>query len=84
VLIDYATTKGGINAITKGLAMQLAPKGIRVNAVAPGPFWTVLQITEGKPQDKIAKFGEDTALGRMSQPVECAPAFVFLASPESS
>lgn len=84
VLVDYATTKGAINAFTKGLAMQLAPQGIRVNAVAPGPIWTVLQVTEGQPQDKLAEFGENTALGRMGQPVECAPAYVFLASSESS
>ncbi|WP_062207752.1 SDR family oxidoreductase [Demequina oxidasica] len=84
ILVDYATTKAGINGFTKGLAMQLAPRGIRVNAVAPGPIWTVLQVTDGQPQDKIEHFGENTALGRMGQPVELAPAYVFLASPESS
>lgn len=84
VLIDYASTKATINAFTKGLAQQLAPKGIRVNAVAPGPIWTVLQVTDGQPQDKIAEFGEDTPLGRAGQPAELAPAYVFLASAESS
>ncbi|MDR7185470.1 NAD(P)-dependent dehydrogenase (short-subunit alcohol dehydrogenase family) [Microbacterium trichothecenolyticum] len=84
ILVDYASTKATINAFTKGLAQQLAPKGIRVNAVAPGPIWTPLQVTDGQPQDKIAHFGENTPLGRMGQPAELAPAFVFLASPESS
>ncbi|MGZ0712780.1 SDR family oxidoreductase (plasmid) [Coraliomargarita sp. W4R53] len=84
VLIDYASTKATINTFTKGLAQQLAPKGIRVNAVAPGPIWTVLQVTDGQPQEKIAHFGEDTPLGRMGQPAELAPAYVFLASAESS
>jgi len=84
VLLDYASTKWAINGFTKALAQQLAPKGIRVNAVAPGPVWTVLQVTEGQPQEKIAEFGEDTPLGRMGQPAEMAPAFVFLASAESS
>ena len=84
VLVDYATTKDGINGFTKGLAMQVASKGIRVNAVAPGPVWSVLQVTEGQPEEKLEGFGENTALGRMGQPVEMAPAYVFLASPESS
>lgn len=84
ILVDYAATKAAINAATKALAMQLAPRGIRVNAVAPGPIWTPLQVTEGQPPEKLDGFGEDTALGRMGQPVECAPAFVYLASPESS
>jgi NAD(P)-dependent dehydrogenase (short-subunit alcohol dehydrogenase family) len=84
VLLDYASTKWAINGFTKAVAQQLAPKGIRVNAVAPGPVWTVLQVTEGQPQDKIAEFGEDTPLGRMGQPAEMAPAYVFLASAESS
>src|SRR6478752_1809400 len=72
ILVDYASTKATINAFTKALAQQLAPKGIRVNAVAPGPVWTVLQVTEGQPQDKIAHFGENTPLGRMGQPAELA------------
>ncbi len=84
ILVDYASTKATINAFTKGLAQQLAPKGIRVNAVAPGPIWTVLQVTEGQPQEKIATFGENTPLGRMGQPAELAPAYVFLASAEAS
>ena len=84
ILIDYASTKATINAFTKALAQQVAPKGIRVNAVAPGPVWTVLQVTDGQPQEKIAKFGENTPLGRMGQPAELAPAYVFLASAESS
>ncbi|MFS0866730.1 SDR family oxidoreductase [Microbacterium sp. 179-B 1A2 NHS] len=84
ILVDYASTKATINAFTKALAQQLAPKGIRVNAVAPGPIWTPLQVSDGQPQEKVAQFGEDTPLGRMGQPAELAPAYVFLASPESS
>jgi NAD(P)-dependent dehydrogenase (short-subunit alcohol dehydrogenase family) len=84
ILLDYAATKAAINGWSKGLAMQLAPRGIRVNAVAPGPIWTPLQVTEGQPPEKIEDFGKNTALGRPGQPVEVAPAFVFLASPESS
>jgi NAD(P)-dependent dehydrogenase (short-subunit alcohol dehydrogenase family) len=84
ILVDYASTKATINAFTKGLAQQLAPKGIRVNAVAPGPIWTPLQPSDGQPQEKIAEFGKDTPLGRMGQPAELAPAYVFLASAESS
>ena len=84
ILVDYASTKATINAFTKGLADQLAPRGIRVNAVAPGPIWTPLQPSDGQPQEKIAEFGEETPLGRMGQPAELAPAYVFLASAESS
>ncbi|CAN7524201.1 SDR family oxidoreductase [Microbacterium foliorum] len=84
ILVDYASTKATINAFTKGLADQLAPKGIRVNAVAPGPIWTPLQPSDGQPQEKLLEFGEDTPLGRMGQPAELAPAYVFLASAESS
>ncbi len=83
-LVDYASTKATINNFTKGLSQQLAPKGIRVNAVAPGPIWTPLQPSGGQPQDKLPSFGEQTPLGRMGQPAELAPAFVFLASAESS
>ncbi len=83
-LLAYASTKAAINNFTKGLAEELAPKGIRVNAVAPGPVWTVLQPTDGQPQEKLPEFGKDTGLGRAGQPTEVAPAFVFLASPESS
>ena len=84
ILVDYASTKATINAFTKGLAAQLAPKGIRVNAVAPGPIWTPLQPSDGQPQEKIEEFGAETPLGRMGQPAELAPAYVFLASAESS
>ena len=84
IIVDYATTKAGINGFTKGLAMQLAQKGIRVNAVAPGPVWTPLQVTQGQPPEKLDGFGDNTAMGRVGQPVEMAPAYVFLASPESS
>ncbi|MEE1619817.1 SDR family oxidoreductase [Zafaria sp. Z1313] len=83
-LLDYASTKAAINSFTKGLAMQLAPKGIRVNAVAPGPVWTPLQVSDGQPKDKLPEFGHNTPLGRAGQPVEVAPAYVFLASAESS
>ena len=84
ILVDYASTKATINTFTKALAQQLAPKGIRVNAVAPGPIWTPLQVTDGQPQEKIAEFGQQTPLGRAGQPAELAPAYVFLASAESS
>lgn len=84
VLVDYATTKAAINAFTKGIAQQLAPRGIRANAVAPGPVWTALQPSHGQPEEKIENFGEDTPLGRMGQPAELAPSYVFLASAESS
>lgn len=83
-LIDYASTKAAINAFTKALAQQLAPRGIRVNAVAPGPIWTPLQVSDGQPKDALPEFGKDTPLGRAGQPTELAPAYVFLASPESS
>jgi NAD(P)-dependent dehydrogenase (short-subunit alcohol dehydrogenase family) len=66
------------------LAADLAPRGIRVNAVAPGPVWTPLQVSDGQPSEKLDGFGDSSWLGRTSQPVEQAPAYVFLASPESS
>jgi len=84
MIINYATTKFGINGFTKALAADLAPRGIRVNAVAPGPVWTPLQVTDGQPAAKLDGFGSSSWLGRTSQPVEQAPAYVFLASPESS
>ena len=84
ILIDYATTKAAINAFSKGLAQQLAPRGIRVNAVAPGPVWSPLQVSQGQPSAKIPEFGKSTPIGRAGQPAELAPAYVFLASPESS
>lgn len=83
-LIDYATTKAAIVGFTHGLGKQLAPKGIRVNAVAPGPIWTPLQPSYGQPMEKLVKFGEQSAFGRAGQPAELAPAYVFLASQESS
>jgi NAD(P)-dependent dehydrogenase (short-subunit alcohol dehydrogenase family) len=83
-LLDYASTKAAINAFTKGLAKQLAPRGIRVNAVAPGPVWTPLQVVEGQPKEALPEFGHSTPLGRAGMPVELAPAYVFLASAESS
>lgn len=84
VLLDYASTKAAIKAFTNGLAQQVAADGIRVNAVAPGPFWTPLQVTEGQPQEKIDGFGQQSWLGRAGHPVEIAPAYVYLASAESS
>jgi NAD(P)-dependent dehydrogenase (short-subunit alcohol dehydrogenase family) len=84
LLADYAMTKGAINTFTKVLAMQLAPRGIRVNAVAPGPTWTVLQAAGGQPPGKLPHFGGSVPMGRPGQPAELAPAFVYLASAESS
>lgn len=83
-LLDYASTKGAITTFTKGLAQMLAKKGIRVNAVAPGPIWTPLQPSGGQPPEKLEKFGQDTPLGRAGQPAELASTYVFLASQESS
>ena len=82
-LLDYASTKAAILNFTRGLSQQLAPQGIRVNAVAPGPIWTPL-IPATMPADHIGEFGTDTPLGRAGQPAELAPAYVFLASGESS
>jgi NAD(P)-dependent dehydrogenase (short-subunit alcohol dehydrogenase family) len=84
VLLDYAQTKASLVAFTKSLAKQLGPKGIRVNAVAPGPYWTVLQTSGGQPQEKVEQFGGDTPLGRPGQPVEIAPLYVTLASDQCS
>ena len=80
ILVDYAQTKACNVAFTKSLAQQLGPRGIRVNAVAPGPYWTPLQSSGGQPQSKVQKFGEDTPLGRPGQPVEIAPLYVLFAS----
>jgi NAD(P)-dependent dehydrogenase (short-subunit alcohol dehydrogenase family) len=82
-LLDYATTKAGIVNFTKGLAKMLADRGIRVNAVAPGPIWTPL-IPATMPESKVASHGQETPLGRAGQPAEVAPAYVFFASQESS
>jgi NAD(P)-dependent dehydrogenase (short-subunit alcohol dehydrogenase family) len=83
-LLDYASTKAAINTFTKALSQQVAGRGIRVNAVAPGPVWTPLQVAGGQPTEALGEFGAQTPLGRQGQPAEMAPAFVFLASPESS
>lgn len=83
-IIDYAATKGAIMIFTKGLAKQLASEGIRVNAVAPGPVWTPLQVTGGQTMEALAKFGANTPMGRPGQPAELAPLYVLLASGESS
>jgi NAD(P)-dependent dehydrogenase (short-subunit alcohol dehydrogenase family) len=82
-LLDYATTKAGIVNFTKGLGQMLAERGIRVNAVAPGPIWTPL-IPATMPPERVEKFGSDTPLGRAGQPAELAPVYVLLASDEAS
>jgi len=79
-LIDYSATKGAIHAFTKALATQLLPRGIRVNAVAPGPVWTPLNPADKQAPD-VAEFGRDSDMGRAAQPEELSPAYVFLASP---
>jgi NAD(P)-dependent dehydrogenase (short-subunit alcohol dehydrogenase family) len=83
-LLDYATTKAAIANFTHGFAQQVAEKGIRVNAIAPGPIWTPLQPSKGQTAEKIPQFGGQSAYGRPGQPAEVAPAYVFLASQESS
>ncbi|UAK24078.1 SDR family oxidoreductase [Sphingomonas nostoxanthinifaciens] len=83
-ILDYAATKGAIMIWTKGLAKQLAPKGIRVNGVAPGPFWTPLQVTGGQTPEKLVAFGETTPMGRPGQPAELGPVYVALADPALS
>jgi len=83
-ILDYATSKGAIEIFTKGLAKQLASHGIRVNAVAPGPVWTPLQISGGQLEGKIAKFGQNTPIGRAGQPAELASLYVTLAESGSS
>lgn len=83
-LLDYASTKFAINGFTRGLAKQVAPKGIRVNSVAPGPIWTPLQISGGQPSENIPEFGQETPLKRSGQPVELSSVYVFLASDDAS
>ncbi len=83
-LADYAMTKAGIADFTKTIAKQLIEKGIRVNGVAPGPFWTPLQPSGGQTQDKLTKLGTTVPMGRPGQPVELAPIYVLLASQEGS
>lgn len=82
-LIDYSSTKGAITSFTRSLSLNLAPRGIRVNAVAPGPIWTPL-IPSTFPEETVAHFGESTPMGRPGQPEELAPAYVFLACNDSS
>jgi NAD(P)-dependent dehydrogenase (short-subunit alcohol dehydrogenase family) len=82
-LLDYSMTKGGIHAFTRSLASQLVERGIRVNAVAPGPVWTPLNPSD-KAAEEVAQFGAQTPMKRPAQPEELAPAYVFLASPQCS
>jgi NAD(P)-dependent dehydrogenase (short-subunit alcohol dehydrogenase family) len=82
-LLDYASTKGAIVALTRSLSKALVKKGIRVNAVAPGPIWTPL-IPSTFPADEVAEFGKDVPMERAGEPMEVAPCYVFLASTDSS
>jgi NAD(P)-dependent dehydrogenase (short-subunit alcohol dehydrogenase family) len=84
ILLDYASTKGAIVAFTRSLSENLIDKGIRVNAVAPGPIWTPLNPFGGQPPEKIPDFGKDVPMGRPGQPNEVAPSFLFLACEDSS
>jgi NAD(P)-dependent dehydrogenase (short-subunit alcohol dehydrogenase family) len=83
-LLDYSQTKSAQVAFTKSLAKQLAQQGIRVNAIAPGPYWTPLQVSGGQPQRAVEQFGQEAPIGRPGQPAEIAPIYVLLASQESS
>ena len=83
-LLDYSATKGAITAFTRSLAKNLVEKGIRVNAVAPGPIWTPLNPFGGQPPEDVKDFGKDTPMGRPGQPNEVAPAFLFLACEDAS
>jgi NAD(P)-dependent dehydrogenase (short-subunit alcohol dehydrogenase family) len=83
-LLDYSATKGAITAFTRSLSENLVGKGIRVNAVAPGPIWTPLNPRGGAPAKKIATFGESTPMKRPGEPNEVAPCFLFLACDDSS
>jgi NAD(P)-dependent dehydrogenase (short-subunit alcohol dehydrogenase family) len=82
-LLDYSATKGAIHAFTMSLASNLIDKGIRVNAIAPGPVWTPLNPADS-PATKVAEFGKQTDMKRPAQPEELSPAYVFLASPVCS
>lgn len=83
-LLDYSATKGAITAFTRSLSENLIEKGIRVNAVAPGPIWTPLNPMGGASPEKLENFGEDTPMGRPGQPNEVAPSFLFLACDDAS
>jgi len=83
-LLDYSATKGAITAFTRSLALNLVKKGVRVNAVAPGPIWTPLNPFGGQEPEKIPEFGKSTPMGRPGQPNEVAPSFLFLACEDSS
>jgi NAD(P)-dependent dehydrogenase (short-subunit alcohol dehydrogenase family) len=83
-LLDYALTKAAIANFTKGLAKQMVKRGIRVNAVAPGPFWTALQVSGGQTMENLTHFGEQVPMGRPGQPAEIAPLYVQLASTQAS
>ncbi|WP_294394133.1 SDR family oxidoreductase [uncultured Sphingomonas sp.] len=83
-LLDYSSTKGAITAFTRSLSEQLVEKGIRVNAVAPGPIWTPLNPAGGASPEKLESFGEKTPMGRPGQPNEVAPSFLFLACDDAS
>jgi NAD(P)-dependent dehydrogenase (short-subunit alcohol dehydrogenase family) len=82
-LVDYSMTKGGIHAFTRALSGNLMPRGIRVNCVAPGPVWTPLNPSD-REAEKVASFGKQSKMKRPAQPEELAPAYVFLASPQSA
>ena len=83
MLIDYSTTKGAITAFTRSLSLNLVSRGIRVNAVAPGPIWTPL-IPSTFNEKTVSEFGANTPMGRPGQPEELAPAYVYLACNDSS
>lgn len=84
ILVDYAMTKAGISSMTRSLAKQLLPRGIRVNAVEPGPFWTPLEVSGAVPPENIPRFGAETQYQRPGQPVELAFTYITLASTKSS
>ncbi|MCA0979187.1 SDR family oxidoreductase [Qipengyuania flava] len=84
ILLDYSSTKGAITAFTRSLSENLVGEGIRVNAVAPGPIWTLLNPMGGQPPENMDDFGKDTPMGRPGEPNEVAPSFLFLACEDSS